>query len=160
MPLGDIKVLEKFGDKHAKAYFEIHYETVVSDRTWYRIKRMIRDTGLEINRDNLRFIAELKKRNENTKMSLAQTLYCYQQAREIAKSRITVKGDAAYQELQRLSGYKAHRTTIIRWFQSGVSKVEGKYFDRQRIYKAEELVIVFAFAFMYKTKKASKKVGK
>lgn len=149
-------MLAEMKNHHAKAYFEIHYETEVSDRTWYRIKRTLREAGLEVNRENLQLVASLKKRGEYTKLSLAQTIYCCQQARELTKQRIQVDGDVVYQELQRLSGFKAHRTTIIRWFQS-VPRVDGKYFDRKRKYKAEELVEVFAYAFMYKTKESVKK---
>ncbi|NJN13424.1 MAG: hypothetical protein HC815_38170 [Richelia sp. RM1_1_1] len=47
-------------NNQAKVYFEIHYESTVSDRTWYRIKRVIRESGLEINRENLQLIADLK----------------------------------------------------------------------------------------------------
>ncbi|MBW4599835.1 MAG: hypothetical protein KME29_09515 [Calothrix sp. FI2-JRJ7] len=137
----------------AKTYFEIHYDSTVSDRTWYRIKRTLRESGLEINLENLQLVAELKRRNEYTKLSLGQIIYCYQCALDIAKKQILIQGDIAYKELRRLSGYKAHRTTIIRWFQS-VPRVEGKYFDRARNYKAEDLVTVFASALIYKTKQA------
>ncbi|OKH31735.1 hypothetical protein NIES2101_41275 [Calothrix sp. HK-06] len=137
----------------AKTYFEIHYDSVVSDRTWYRIKRALRESGLEVNLENLQIVAQLKRRNEYKKLSLKQIIYCYQCARDIANKQILIQGDTAYKELRRLSGYKAHRTTIVRWFQSA-PKVEGKHFDRTRNYKAEELVTVFASAIIYKTKQA------
>lgn len=152
-------MLDEMKNHHAKSYFEIHYESEVSDRTWYRIKRTLREAGLAINRENLQLVASLKKRGEYTKLSLGQIIYCCQQAQEIAKQRVQVDGDVVYQELQRLSGFKPHRTTIIRWFQS-VSRVDGKYFDRKRQYKAEELVEVFAYAFMYQTRKSTQKARK
>ncbi|WP_414623867.1 hypothetical protein [Calothrix sp. CCY 0018] len=141
----------------AKVYFEIHYESTVSDRTWYRIKRVIRESGLEINRENLQLIADLKRRNEYTKLSLRQVIYCYQQAQELSKKRVTIKGDLVYRELQKLSNYKAHRTTITRWFQT-VPRSEGKYFDRNRSYRAEELVQVFAAACIYAQKQLTQKL--
>jgi hypothetical protein len=144
-------------NNQAKIYFEIHYESEVSDRTWYRIKRVIRESGLEINRDNLQLIADLKRRNEYTKLSLKQIIYCYQQAQELSKKRILLKGDLVYRELQKISNYKAHRTTILRWFQT-VPQVEGKYFDRNRSYKAEELVQVFAAACVYVQKRLTQKL--
>ena len=144
-------------NKQAKVYFEIHYESEVSERTWYRIKRVIRESGLEINRENLQLIADLKRRNEYTKLSLGQIIYCYQEAKKIAYKRITIKGDVVYRELQKFCNYKAHRTTIIRWFQT-VSRVEGKYFDRNRSYKAEELVPVFAAACVYVQKRLTHKL--
>ncbi|MEA5595665.1 hypothetical protein [Rivularia sp. UHCC 0363] len=141
----------------AKVYFEIHYESTVSDRTWYRIKRVIRESGLEINRENLQLIADLKRRNEYTKLSLRQVLYCYQQAQDLSKKRVTIKGDVVYRELQKLCNYKAHRTTVIRWFQT-VPRNQGKYFDRNRNYKAEELVQVFAAACIYAQKQTANKL--
>ena len=92
-------------NKQSRIYFEIHYESEVSDRTWYRIKRVIRESGLEINRENLQLIADLKRRNEYTKLSLAQVIYCYQQAKEIAAKRVMIKGDVVYRELQKLCNY-------------------------------------------------------
>ncbi|NJN13281.1 MAG: hypothetical protein HC815_37340 [Richelia sp. RM1_1_1] len=86
-------------NNQAKVYFEIHYESTVSDRTWYRIKRVIRESGLEINRENLQLIADLKRRNEYTKLSLGQVIYCYGQAQELSKKRVTIKGDVVYREL-------------------------------------------------------------
>ncbi len=142
-------------NNQAKVYFEIHYESEVSDRTWYRIKRVIRESGLEITRENLQLIADLKRRNEYTKLSLKQVIYCYQQAKELSDKRVMIKGDVVYRELQKLCNYKAHRTTIIRWFQT-VPKMEGKYFDRNRSYRASELVQVFAAACVYAQKRTRK----
>jgi hypothetical protein len=144
-------------NNHAKTYFEIHYESSISDRSWYRIKRALRESGLEINRENLQLIADLKRRSEYTKLSLNQLIYCHQQAQKLAQKRVLIKGDLVYKELQKLSDNKAHRTTIIRWFQS-VSKKDGKYFDKNRDYKASELVPVFASAYLYVQKKLAPKL--
>lgn len=144
-------------NNQAKIYFEIHYKSEVSDRTWYRIKRVIRESGLEINCENLQLVADLKRRNEYTKLSLKQIIYCYQQAKDLTHKRVIVKGDVVYRELQKLSNYKAHRTTIIRWFQT-VPQLEGKYFDRNRSYRAEELVQVFAAACIYVQKRLTQKL--
>lgn len=147
----------KMNNKQAKTYFEIHYESEISDRAWYRIKRALRESALEINRENLQLIADLKRRTQYTRLSLKQLIYCHQQALQIAAKRVVVKGDVVYRELQKLSSNKAHRTTIIRWFQS-VPQKEGKYFDKNRDYKAEELVPVFAAACLYFQKKLSQKL--
>lgn len=141
----------------AKTYFEIHYESEISDRSWYRIKRALRESGLEITRENLQLIADLKRRTVYTKLSLKQLFFCHYSALQIANKRVLIKGDVVYRELQKISSNKAHRTTIIRWFQS-VPKKEGKYFDKNRDYKAEELVPVFAAACLYVQKKLSQKL--
>ena len=146
-------------NNHAKKYFEVHYESEISDRAWYRLKRALRESGLEINRDNIQLIADLKRRSSYTKLSLKQLIYCHQQALQIAAQRVVVKGDLVYRELQKLSSNKAHRTTILRWFQS-VPQKEGKYFDKNRDYKAEELVPVFAAACLYVQKQLSRKISK
>jgi hypothetical protein len=138
-------------NSHAKIYFELHYEAQVSDRTWYRLKRAMRESGLEINPDNLRLIADLKRKGQYTKLSLKQLIYCQKQAQELANKRIVIKGDLVFKELKRQTQGKAHKTTILRWFKS-IGKVNGNYFDKEREYKAEELVPVFAMAFLYMAK--------
>jgi neutral trehalase len=141
----------------ARIYFEIHYQSPISDSGWYRIKRALRESGLDINEHNLQLVAELKRKTEYTKLSLNQLIYCYQQAQNIANKLVSVKGDLAYKELKKISGGKAHRATVIRWFQS-VNKKDGRYFDRNRDYEVEELVPVFAAACLYVQKALSNKL--
>ncbi len=144
-------------NNQAKAYFEIHYQSSISDRNWYRIKRSLRESNLEINQDNLKMIANLKKKADYTKLSLNQLIYCQQQAQTVVNKKVFIKGELVYQELQKISQNQAHRTTILRWFKS-VGQKDGKYFDENRNYKVDELVPVFASAFLYVQKKLSNKL--
>lgn len=144
-------------NSQAKTYFEVHYKSPISDSSWYRIKRALRESGLEINKDNLQLIADLKRKTEYTKLSLNQLIYCHQQARDVANKLVSIKGDLVYRELRKISKNKAHRVTIVRWFQS-VSKKDGKHFDKNRDYEAEELVPVFAAACLYAQKALSNKL--
>jgi hypothetical protein len=142
----------------ARKYFEIHYERLISDSAWYRLKRILRECQLELSTDNLRFIAEFKQKKQYTKLSLKDLIFCQKQAQEIAKKRIIITGDVAYRELQKACKHKAHRTTIIRWFQTHVSAIDGKHFDKKRNYLAEELIPVFASAYAYVAKKSAVKL--
>jgi hypothetical protein len=142
----------------ARKYFEIHFDALISDSAWYRLKRVLRECELEVSRENLQFIAQLKHKKQYTKLSLKDLIYCKRQAQELAEKRVLVKGDLAYKELQKTSNYKAHRTTIIRWFQTHVTPIDGKHFDKKRSYKAEELVPVFAAACVYAAKNSMVKL--
>jgi hypothetical protein len=144
----------------AKKYFELHYDSQISDSAWYRLKKVLRDCGMEVTLENLQTIATLKLDKQCTKLSLKQLIDCHVQAQHLASKKVIVKGDAVFKELQKRTKNKAHRTTIIRWFQSSVLQVNGKYFDKERNYKAEELVKVFALAFMYEAKYSTIKLGK
>ncbi|PAX58341.1 hypothetical protein [Brunnivagina elsteri] len=144
----------------AKKYFEIHYERLISDSAWYRLKRILRECELELSTDNLRFLAEIKQKKQYTKLSLKDLIFCQKQAQEIAKKRLLITGELAYRELQKASQNKAHRTTILRWFQTHVSAINGKYFDKNRNYQAEELIPVFASAYVYAAKKSAVKLSR
>jgi hypothetical protein len=144
----------------AKKYFELHYGNQISDSAWYRLKKTLRDCGMEITLENLQTIATLKLDKQYTKLSLKQLIECHVQAQCVASKKVLVKGDAVFKELQKRTKNKAHRTTITRWFQSSVLQIDGKYFDKERNYKAEELVKVFALAFMYEAKYSTIKLNK
>jgi hypothetical protein len=136
----------------AKKYFELHYGSLISDSAWYRLKKVLRHCGMEVTLENLQTVATLKLDKQYTKLSLAQLIDCHVQAQTLASKKVIVKGDVVFKELQKRTKNKAHRTTIIRWFQSSVVQINGKYFDKERNYKAEELVEVFASALMYEAK--------
>ena len=122
----------------AKKYFELHLGSTISDSAWYRLKKVLRDCGMDITLENLQTVATLKQCKQYTKLSLKQLIYCHAQAQLLASKKATIKGDAVFKELQKHTKNKAHRTTIIRWFQCSVPQVNGKYFDKERSYKAEE----------------------
>jgi hypothetical protein len=136
----------------AKKYFELHYGSLISDSAWYRLKKVLRHCGMEVTLENLQTVATLKLDKQYTKLSLTQLIDCHVQAQTLASKKVIVKGDVVFKELQNRTKNKAHRTTIIRWFQSSVVQINGKYFDKERNYKAEELVEVFASALMYEAK--------
>jgi hypothetical protein len=136
----------------AKKYFELHYGSLISDSAWYRLKKVLRHCGMEVTLENLQTVATLKLDKQYTKLSLTQLIDCHVQAQTLASKKVIVKGDVVFKELQKRTKNKAHRTTIIRWFQSSVVQINGKYFDKERNYKAEELVEVFASALMYEAK--------
>ena len=144
----------------AKRYFELHYGSLISDSAWYRLKKVLRSCDMVLTLENLQTVATLKLDKQYTKLSLKQLIDCHVQAQKLASKNVIVKGDAVFKELQKRTKNKAHRTTIIRWFQSSVVQVNGKYFDKERSYKAEELVKVFASAFMYEAKYSTIKLGK
>jgi hypothetical protein len=144
----------------AKKYFELHLGSTISDSAWYRLKKVLRDCGMVLTLENLQTVAGLKGEKQYTKLSLKQLIECYVKAQALASQKVTFKGDVVFKELQKRTKNKAHRTTIIRWFQSSVTEVNGKYFDQGRIYKAEELVKVFASALMYEAKYLTVKLGK
>lgn len=144
----------------AKKYLELHVNTTISDSAWYRLKKVLRDCGMELTLENLQTVATLKQQKQYTKLSLKQLIQCHAQAQLLASKKAIVKGDAVFRELQQRTKNKAHRTTIIRWFQCSVVQVNGKYFDKERNYKAEELVKVFALAFQYAAKHSIIKIGK
>jgi hypothetical protein len=143
----------------AKKYFELHFGSRISDSSWYRLKRVLRDCRMEITLENLQTVASLKLDKQYTQLSLRQLINCYVQAQKLAKEKVIIKGNIAYQELQNRTKNKPHRTTIIRWFQNSVKPINGKFFDKNRNYQAEELVKVFALALMYEAKQ-SLKLGK
>jgi hypothetical protein len=140
----------------AKKYFELHFGSRISDSSWYRLKRVLRDCRMEITLDNLQTVAKLKLDKQYTQLSLKQLINCYVQAQELTKDKVILKGDVAFKELQKRTKNKPHRTTIIRWFQNSVKPIDGKFFDKNRNYQAEELVKVFAFALMYEVKQSLK----
>ena len=144
----------------AKKYFELHYGSSISDSAWYRLKKVLRDCDMVLTLENLQTVAGLRLEKQYTKLSLKQMIECHVQAQKLAANKVTVKGDVVFKELQKRTKNKAHRTTIIRWFQSSVTQINGKYFDKERNYKAEELVKVFASAFMYEAKYSTIKLGK
>jgi hypothetical protein len=144
----------------AKKYFELHLGSTISDSAWYRLKKILRDCGMVLNLENLQVVAGLKLEKQYTKLSLKQLIQCHVQAQKLATQKVIVKGDVVFKELQKRTKNKAHRTTIIRWFQGSVTKINGKYFDKERSYKAEELVKVFASALMYEAKYTTIKLGK
>jgi hypothetical protein len=140
----------------AKKYFELHFGSRISDSSWYRLKRVLRNCRMEITLDNLQTVAKLKLDKQYTQLSLKQLINCYVQAQELTKDKVILKGDVAFKELQKRTKNKPHRTTIIRWFQNSVKPIDGKFFDKNRNYQAEELVKVFAFALMYEVKQSLK----
>ncbi|BAZ36883.1 hypothetical protein NIES4101_28030 (plasmid) [Calothrix sp. NIES-4101] len=143
----------------AKKYFELHFGSQISDSSWYRLKRVLRDCQMEITLENLETVANLKLAKQYTQLSLKQLINCYVQAQRLVKEQVIIKGDTVFKELQKRTKNKPHRTTIIRWFQNSVKPINGKFFDKNRSYQAEELVKVFASALMYEAKQ-SLKLGK
>jgi hypothetical protein len=122
----------------AKKVFEKHLAHKISDRTWYRVKAIMADHNLPINKDNLMVVATLKRESTRHRMPLNITLSYYL---KVANIETRIKGDQLYNYLQLLTSYRPHRTTIIRWF-------EGD-FDPNKLYRQSELSKVLLSAFLY-----------
>lgn len=142
---------QKLNDKRAKLYFESCYKVSISIKTWYRLKSLMMEFDLTITKENLEIVAKLKRQSLYLKISLKQILSYYLKALEIVTQQGTITGNNLYLELQRLTEYKAHRTTITRWFKL-LPPINGIHFDRSRKYTHIELSLVYLAAFLYKSK--------
>lgn len=144
----------------AKKYFELHYGNQISDSNWYRLKRVLRDCGMELTLENLQTVAGFKQEKQYSQLSLKQLIDCHVQAQELASKKLVLKGDVIFRELQKRTKNKPHKTTILRWFQGSVTQKNGKFFDKDRNYKGEELVKVFVSALVYEAKYSTIKLTK
>jgi len=122
----------------AKKQFEKYLSHKISDRTWYRIKALMIEHNLPINKDNLMVVATLKRESTRHRMPLNVTLSYYL---KVANIETKIKGDQLYNYLQLLTNYAPHRTTIIRWFNGD--------FDPNKVYQSSELSKVLLLAFLY-----------
>ena len=121
-----------------KKIFEKFLSHKISDSTWYRVKRLMIDSNLPINKDNLMVIATLKLESTRHRIPLETSLSYYLKTANI-QAKIT--GKALYEYLQVLTNYAPHRTTIIRWF-------DGSY-NPEKIYQSSELSKILLSAFLY-----------
>jgi hypothetical protein len=121
-----------------KKQFEKFLTHKVSDRTWYRVKRLMVENNLPINKDNLMVVATLKLESTRHRIPLETSLTYYLKSANI-QAKIT--GKALYEYLQILTNFTPHRTTIIRWF--------GGSFNPDKTYQSSELSKVLLSAFLY-----------
>ena len=121
-----------------KKQFEKFLTHKVSDRTWYRVKRLMVENNLPINKDNLMVVATLKLESTRHRIPLETSLTYYLKSANI-QAKIT--GKALYEYLQILTNFTPHRTTIIRWF--------GGSFNPDKTYQTSELSKVLLSAFLY-----------
>jgi hypothetical protein len=121
-----------------KKQFEKYLTRKISDRTWYRVKAIMADHNLPINKDNLMVVATLKRESTRHRIPLETSLSYFL---KVANIETKIKGDQFYSYLQQLTNYAPHRTTIIRWF-------EGS-FDPDKLYRQSELSKVLLSAFLY-----------
>ena len=121
-----------------KKQFEKFLTHKVSDRTWYRVKRLMVENNLPINKDNLMVVATLKLEYTRHRIPLETSLTYYLKSANI-QAKIT--GKALYEYLQILTNFTPHRTTIIRWF-------DGSY-NPEKTYQSSELSKVLLSAFLY-----------
>lgn len=126
----------------AKKQFEKCLTHKISDRTWYRVKAIMADHKLPINKENLMVVATLKRESTRHRIPLETSLSFYLKT---ANVETQIKGDQLYQYLQLLTNYAPHRTTIIRWF-------EGN-FDPNKTYQSSDLSKVLLSAFLYNLRK-------
>jgi len=122
----------------AKKEFEKHLASKISDRTWYRVKAVMADHNLPINKENLMVVATLKREATRHRIPLEVSLSYYLKTANI---QAKIKGDQLYNYLQVLTNYTPHRTTIIRWFNGD--------FDPDKLYRQSELSKVLLSAFLY-----------
>jgi hypothetical protein len=121
-----------------KKQFEKYLTSKISDRTWYRVKAIMADHNLPINKENLMVVATLKRESTRHRIPLETSLTYYL---KVANIQAKIRGDQLYNYLQVLTNYTPHRTTIIRWF-------EGN-FDPDKLYRQSELSKVLLSAFLY-----------
>lgn len=122
----------------AKKHFEKCLTHKISDRTWYRVKALMIEHTLPINKDNLMVVATLKRESTRHRIPLETSLSYYL---KVANIETKIKGDQLYNYLQLLTNYAPHRTTIIRWFNGD--------FDPNKVYQSSELSKVLLLAFLY-----------
>ena len=122
----------------AKKQFEKYLAHKISDRTWYRIKAIMADHNLPINKDNLMVVATLKREATRHRIPLETSLTYYL---KVANIEAKIKGDQLYNYLQVLTNFAPHRTTVIRWFDGN--------FDPDKLYRQSELSKVLLSAYLY-----------
>jgi len=125
-----------------KKHFEKCLTHKISDRTWYRVKALMVEHNLPINKDNLMVVATLKRESTRHRMPLNVALSYYLKVTNIEAK---IKGDQLYAYLQLLTNYSPHRTTIIRWFDGS--------FDPDKLYRQSELSKILLAAFLYNLRK-------
>ena len=132
-------------DKHAKRLFEEYIKQQVSIRTWQRVKSLMRSFDLTLTKANIQVVAKLKQTAPKTKTPLNKVLGCYVKVSQVPTINGTIKGALLYSELERITGYKAHRTTIPRWL-----NLLPNGFNKDQTYRAIDTPLIYLAAFTYK----------
>jgi len=132
-------------DKQAKRLFEQLYKTEVSRATWYRIKALMKVSNMPLTKGNIEAVVVLKRQASQIKKPLTTVLGFYLTALNGVTANNTIKGLTLQSELERITGYKAHRTTIKRWLNQLPNG-----FNKEQNYRAIDLPLIYLAAFTYK----------
>jgi len=134
----------------ARLAYEIARGSRCSDNHWYNTRRLLARHGLEVNRENVQFFAELRKVIPRSAIGIEGLLDCYKKADEIlSKSTQSLKGSDVLAILRQY-GVNPHQSTISRWFQP-----LGGY-RKNKEYSSQQLKNLFSLAFIYKAQHSTK----
>ena len=114
----------------------------ISDATFYRIKSALFNAKLTLNKENLMIICELKKISKKHRVQLQIIINYYL---EISNIDFKISGKNLYLYLVKITNFKPHRTTIIRWFNGD--------FIPDKIYSSDETKKIFLHALIYNLRK-------
>ena len=121
-----------------KKIFEKCYGKKISDRSFYRIKALMNSLNLPVSKSNLEIVAKIKSSIFRHKIPLKIALGYYL---KISNIQGNLSGNQLYAFIQKMTEYKAHRTTIKRWF-------EGD-FNPEKIYNSVEISNILLKSFIY-----------
>lgn len=134
----------------ARLAYEVARGSRCSDNHWYNTRKLLARHGLEVNKENVQFFAELRKSIPRSAIGIEGLLDCYKKADEIlSNSTQSLKGYRIL-EILRQYGVNPHQSTISRWFQP-----LGGY-RRNREYPPQKLKGLFSAAFIYKAQHSTK----
>jgi len=121
-----------------KRYYQKLIKTSISDKSWYRVRRLLKDNDLILTKSNLDLLASLKAEASKHKISIESILKYYL---EVSKIDSKMQGLQLFNYVFSLVNYKPHISTIYRWFEN---------FEDDKIYTNHEISKVLLKAFIYK----------
>ena len=111
----------------------------ISDRTYFRIQRVMRENDLSITRDNLKNVAAIKTECRKHRIPLEIGLLYYLKIANIQTQTLT--GKKLFEYVEFVTQYKPHRITITRWFEGG--------YKPEKIYNSVEVSKIMLNTFLY-----------
>ena len=141
-----------------KAFFErsLDVETI-SLATWYRIKEAMKQNDLNIEKEDLKLVASIKKSFKGSNIPLAELIRGYLESTIHLRKSNGFRGDVVFLELKSITGHNCANTTITRWFKNIKADENGHKFSAERIYKAVELYPIYLRAYSYKSKYSNRR---
>ena len=109
----------------------------ISESTYYRIKLALFNAKLILNKENLMIISQFKKLSKKHRIPLQIIINYFL---EISNIDVKISGKNLYLYLEKITNYKPHRTTIIRWFDCYIP---------EKIYSSDESKSIILNALIY-----------